>query len=90
MYADGRIQWTTGDSSGGVSGLSGTEALAGINAGDHVDHVIIPGSLTSDIINIARTSNIGNPGVWIFQVGHGTYEHFNHSCKNANIHIVCM
>ena len=71
MYADGRIRWTTGDSSGGVSGLSGTEALAGINAGDHIDHVIIPGSLTSDIINIARTSNIGNPGVWIFQVGHG-------------------
>ena len=70
MYA-GRIQWTTGDSSGGVSGLSGTAVLAGINAGDHIDHVIIPGSLTSDIINIARTSNIGNPGVRIFQVGHG-------------------
>ena len=37
----------------------------------HVNHVTIPGSLTSDIINIARTSNIGIPGVWIFQVGHG-------------------
>ena len=71
MYVDGGIQWTTGDSSGGVNGLSGTEALAGINAGDHINHVTIPGSLTSDIPNIARTSNIGIPGVWIFQVGHG-------------------
>jgi len=31
LYADGRIQWTTGDNSGGDDGLGGTEALAGIN-----------------------------------------------------------
>ena len=72
MYADGRIQWTTGDWSGGNNGLSGTEALAGINAGDRSNSYIISGSRTPSIINIARTSNVGIPGVWMFQVGRGT------------------
>ena len=75
MYAEGRMQWTTGDNSGGYSGLSGTEALAGINAGDHNNHVTLPGSRTSAIIDIARTSNVDVPGVWMFQVGRGTYIH---------------
>ena len=73
MYAEGRIQWTTGGNSGGYNGLSGTEALAGINAGDGIDHVTVSGSRTSSIINIVRTSNVGIPGVWMFQVGRGTY-----------------
>ena len=71
MYADGRIEWTTGDWSGGSDGLSGTEALAGINAGDQINHVTIPGSQSPEIINITRTSNIGIPGVWMFRVGRG-------------------
>ena len=75
MYADGRMQWTTGDSSGGHNGLGGTEALAGINAGDNITYVTVPGSQTADIINITRTSNVGIPGVWMFQVGRGTYMH---------------
>ena len=73
MYAEGRIQWTTGDISGGLDGLGGTEALAGINAGDHVNQSTVPGSHTSGIINITRTSNVGIPGVWMFQVGRGMY-----------------
>ena len=72
MYADGRIEWTTGDWSGGSDGLSGIEALAGINAGDQINFVTIPGSQSSEIINITRTSNIGIPGVWMFRVGRGT------------------
>ena len=47
------------------------EALAGINAGDGVNHITVPGSLTSSIINIAQTSNVGIPGVWMFKVGEG-------------------
>ena len=77
MYADGRIQWTTGDNSGGFNGLSGTEALVGINAGDSINHVTVPGSRTSSIINIARTSNVGIPGTWMFQVGRGTYSYMH-------------
>ena len=72
MYADGKMQWTTGDDSGGHSGLSGTEALAGINAGNRVDSYTISGSLTPSIINIAITTNVGIPGTWIFKVG-GVY-----------------
>ena len=73
MYADGRMQWTTGDNSGGYNGLSGTEALAGINAGDGINQFTVSGSRTPSIINIARTSNVGIPGVWMFQVGRGIY-----------------
>ena len=75
LYADGEIQWTTGDDSNGINGLGGTEALAGINVGDGVNHITIPGSLTPSIINIARTSNVGIPGVWMFKVGEGNYLH---------------
>jgi len=75
------MQWTTGDDSGGNGGLGGTEALAGINAGDQTNFVTIPGSLTPSIIKIAQTSNIGNPGVWIFRVDPGKYMYI-HTVKN--------
>ena len=69
MYADGKIQWTTGDRSGGYNGRSGTEALVGINAGNGFDHYVISGSRTSSIINIAKTTNVGILGTYIFKVG---------------------
>ena len=75
LYPKGRIQWTTGDASGGRDGLGGTEALAGINAGDGVNNITIPGSLTPSIVNITGTSNVGIPGVWMFKVGESTYVH---------------
>ena len=69
LYVD--LQWTTGDFSGGLAGLGGTEALAGFNAGDQINSYIIPGSRTPSIINITTTSNVGIPGTWIFKVGQG-------------------
>ena len=75
LYADGRIQWTTSDRSGGYGGLGGTEALAGINAGDGQNFVTIPGSRTSRIVNISQTSNVNNPGIWMFKVDQSM-----HSC----------
>ena len=69
MYAGGRMQWTTGDNSGGYNGLSGTEALAGFNAGNRINYFAIPGSRTSSIINIISTTNVGIPGTWMFKVG---------------------
>ena len=73
LYADGRIQWTTGSNSGGFRGLGGTEALAGINVGDGINSITIPGSITPSIINITQTSNINTPGVWVFKVGQGMF-----------------
>ena len=66
LYAHGKIQWTTADRDGGVDG---NEAVARINAGDGVNHFTIPGSSTPDIINIDETSNVGIPGMWMFQIG---------------------
>jgi len=74
LYAYGRIQWTTGDFSGGTNGLGGTAALAGINAGDGVNHFTIPGSLLSNIINVTETSNVGARGMWMFNIGGGMYK----------------
>ena len=71
MYADGGIQWTTGDESGGVGGLGGTEALAGVNVGDGINSITIPGSLTPSIINISKTSNVDIPGIWMFKLPRG-------------------
>ena len=73
LYPKGKIQWTTGDDSNGTNGTGGTEALAGINAGDGINHVTIPGSLTPSIINITQTSNVGISGVWMFKVGKGMF-----------------
>jgi len=68
LYANGEIQWTTGDSAGGENGLGGTPAQVGINTGDKISSVTVPESLTPEIINISTTSNVGVPGLWIFQV----------------------
>ena len=68
LYADGEIQWTTGDASNGVNGLGGIPAQVGFDAGDGIRHATVPGSRTDAIINITQTSNVGIPGVWIFRI----------------------
>ena len=68
MYADGGIQWTTGDASGGVGGFGGTPAQAGFDAGNLVDFTVINGSFTDDIVNIDKISNVDIPGMFVFQV----------------------
>ena len=69
QYADGLIQWTAGDASGGVGGLGGTPAQVGCNAGNGaVNYVTVPASRTPAIINITSTSNVLVPGQWIFSV----------------------
>eukprot|EP00731_Ephydatia_muelleri_P007430 Em0003g1678a len=68
LYADGLIQWTTADSSGGSNGFGGTQAQIGFNAGDSVNYANVPGSRTPDVIKIASTSNVLVPGRWIYAV----------------------
>ena len=57
LYADGLIQWT----------LYGN-ALAGYNAGDGIAYYMIPESLSQEIIHISLTTNVEQPGVWVFRV----------------------
>ena len=67
-YADGEIQWTTGDASGGSGGFGGTPAQVGFNAGDGLRFANVPDSQTVEIVNITSTSNVDRPGVWMFRV----------------------
>ena len=71
LYADDMIQWTTGDNDGGVNGLGGAAAQVGINRGDGVEAVIVNGSRANDITDIFRNSNVGVPGVFIFDISEG-------------------
>ena len=72
LYADGEIQWTTGDADGGTNGLGGNTAQIGFNRGDGTDFGIIPTSGTSDVGNVATTSNVGQDGVYVFKISHST------------------
>ncbi|XP_025032001.1 alpha-tectorin-like [Python bivittatus] len=67
-YAD--IQWTTGIASDGdpMTGLGGIPAQAGFDSGDKKNYYNIPGSRTPEILNIGNTTNVGEPGCWVFQV----------------------
>ncbi|XP_070806122.1 alpha-tectorin-like [Pituophis catenifer annectens] len=64
------IQWISGQASGGDAhtGLEGTPAQAGFNNGDVDNYFNIPGSWTPSIINVSSTSNVVDPGRWVFEV----------------------
>ncbi len=68
-----RCEWETGDASSGTGGFGGTEAQAGFDAGNETDFVAIEGSLMPGIANhLCTNSNVGESGVWRFQVRSGT------------------
>ena len=67
-----RLEWTTGDASGGGQGLGGTPAQAGFDAGNSRDFLMLPGSRTPRVLNLLNTSNVGHPGVWRFDILRGT------------------
>ena len=46
-------------------------ALAGINDGDSNNSITIPGSRTASVFNITQNSNVGIPGIWMFEVSTG-------------------
>ena len=69
LYAEGLIQWTTGDASGGTNGLGGTPAQVGFNSGNRRQFASVEGSQTPDIVNIDDDiGNTGVKGVWVFRV----------------------
>ena len=82
QYADGLIQWTTGDATGGSGGYGGTPAQVGFNAGDSRSYANVQDSRTPAIINITRTSNVLVPGQWIFSVHNARISAGMARCKN--------
>lgn len=68
-----RCEWETGNASGGTNGFGGTPAQAGFDSGNGRDYVSIMGSRTAGIANrLCTMSNVGEPGVWRFQIRSGT------------------
>ena len=63
LYGDGEIN----------SYLS-RRAQVGLNAGNGVDFISVNGSLTSSIFNIDQESNVGCPGVFVYQVNGGVQQ----------------
>ena len=77
QYAD--LQWATADtcSGSGSGGGSGNDegcipdanpAQAGFSAGDGLRYFALNGSGTDAVLSLNSTSNVGRPGVWVFQV----------------------
>ena len=68
LYLDKGIQWSTGDASGGSDGLGAITAQAGFDNGDGVNSLQLPGAMTADILDIENSTNVGDPGYFIFAV----------------------
>ncbi len=66
-----RCEWTTGGASGGHGGLGGVPAQAGFDAGNGRTYEILPGSGTGGVLDLCRTSNVGVPGIWEFDIYRG-------------------
>ena len=71
LYADGLIQWTTSDDSGGINGLGGTPAHVGINAGDSQNYLSHEYSFTNEVISITQSrvpDNVVAGGMLVYKV----------------------
>ncbi len=66
-----RCEWTTGNASGGQGGLGGVPAQAGFDAGNGRTYEILPGSGSAGVLDLCRTSNVGVPGIWEFDIYRG-------------------
>eukprot|EP00105_Crassostrea_gigas_P046261 XP_019930409.1 PREDICTED: protein mesh [Crassostrea gigas] len=64
------IQWTTGTASRGNSttGLGGTPAQVGFNAGDGIVSFTVNASRSPDIVNVDEDSNVDIPGKFAFRI----------------------
>ena len=67
-YQDNGINWSSVQLNGLGNGSTGVPAQAGFNDGYGVNHFLVPGSNTQDIINVSFTSNVGIPGKWIIRL----------------------
>lgn len=68
LYPENLIEWTTGDSDGGVGGLGGTPAEVGLVSEDPLQSFFINFLNASDVVDIESTSNVFIDGLYIFRV----------------------
>ena len=68
LYAD--LQWAAPNqcNGNGVCTPIANPAQAGFSAGDGMRYFGVNGSGTDAVVSLNSTSNVGLPGVWIFQV----------------------
>ena len=59
---------------GEINSYFSRRAQVGLNAGNGIDFISVNGSLTSSIFNIDQESNVGCPGVFVFQVNGGVQQ----------------
>ncbi len=83
-----RLEWTTGDASGGVNGLGGTPAQAGYDAGDNINYETLPGSRSNEVLNLVNLSNVSTatPGLWRFSFNNGALP--GQTAENAFLPVV--
>ncbi|CAH3193578.1 unnamed protein product [Porites evermanni] len=77
IFTYNKLIWTTGRStqSGGDSeGIGGIPAQAGFNAGDGFRYFNIPGSRTSQVLDLPNKSNVGVSGRWMFRIDNAKIE----------------
>lgn len=71
-----QIQWETGDASGGSNGLGGSSARSGWSNGAVASFEITGSAVNGALLDngpnaLIRSSNIGTPGRWLFEVRNG-------------------
>ena len=58
IFNYGKLNWVTGDASGGNDGFGGTAAIVGINAGDGINFKKFQHSLTDRVVEVLEDSNM--------------------------------
>ncbi len=77
------LEWTTGDADSNVdNGLGPPEATAGIDAGDTINAVALPGSGTAAVLDLDTVTNANEPGVHRFLVAEGTLPRCGNNVTN--------
>lgn len=80
-----QLEWTTGSASGGSGGLGGVPAQVGFDAGDRTNFFKHPDSMTAMVLNLINTSNVGEDGVWRFEIRSGIIIQPNNILSDVNV-----
>ncbi|KAK3104489.1 hypothetical protein FSP39_003333 [Pinctada imbricata] len=73
IFSYNRIEWITGDGDDST-GLGGTAAQVGFDAGDGENYFAIKESRTDDILNLPTLSNVGVEGQFIYSIEKAEFE----------------